>query len=699
MTARRHRLLNLALAVLLVLLSAQLAGASRAHGATVTSGNYYAGTQPTEGTPDSAGGLVAFQDSKLFNGDPTDYVGWRGSATAPKTVTLVFDLLRDYPLDTVSIVSTAQNQYWGFDEIEVTYRPEADSTYRIAGSDTRSRTQLNYSFNPPMGGKQARFVRIKMTRNNQYLHFPLSEVGFTIGTGPIGQNPAPPLTESQMQQELSRATRLADTYGQYLYGTWPGKVTSDQQLRQEAANEAAALADAELDLTTYDQYGGVKALGTYTATGFFRLAKVDGKWWFITPEGHKFILKGVDATSADDWGYGTLYKNADGSPRDVFDGLPDSGTYGPAYSGNMVSFVKANLMRKYGTADWKTPWRDITKKRLIDWGFNAQSKWSRDGGLTMPWIGQITAPSGVMRIQYGIDPFDPQFGAKLDQHIQSLNIAANANSPWLIGYFFDNERGWDDAVMTDMLQRTSTQPAKRAFVAYMNDAYDGDLAQVNTILGTSAATWQDLENTKITFSKVPVSDRTAFVTEASEAYYSAIQAAIRKQDANHLFLGSALVPNWHSSLAWNVGGRDYVDAISLDVYSDSGSYLKAYEPYDKPVLNLEYSFSTHDRGLRAINASVLAGSIAERGDKHKAFAEEQARSPIFVGSGWFVYYDQAVTGRASDGENYNFGLVNQQDQPYSAMTDVMKDTNRGLELIHQNPTMTASAARAKELDR
>jgi hypothetical protein len=682
MTAQRHRLMNLALAVLLILLTAQLAGASGAHAATVTSGNYYASTPPTDGTPDTAGGLVAFQDSKLLNGDTADYVGWRGSATAPKTVTLVFDLLRDYPLDTVSIVSTAANQYWGFDEIEVTYRSEADTNYRIAGSGTRLRTDLNYTFSTPVSGKQARFVRIKMTRNNQYLHIPLSEVGFTIGNGPIGQNPAPPYSLSDMQKELSVPTLLVDTYGQYLYGTWPDKITSDQQLHQDAANEAAALAGTQLDLTTYDQYGGVKGWGTYAATGFFRLGKVDGtKWWFITPEGHKFLLKGVDATSADDGGYATLYKNADGSSRGVFEALPDSTTYGPAYSGNTVSFVKANLMRKYGTTDWQTPWRDITKKRLIDWGFNAQSKWS-SAGLTMPWIGHITAPSDALSIGYGIDPFDPLFASKLDN---SIKITANASSPWLIGYYFDNERGWDDTVMTDMLTRTSTQPAKQAFVDYLNDTYNGDLAQVNTMLGTTAATWGDLENISINFSKVPVSDRTAFITKASETYYSAIRTAIRKQDPNHLFLGSALVPNWHSSLAWNVGGRAYVDAISLDVYSDSGSYLQEYAPYDKPVVNLEYSFSTHDRGLRAINASVLATSIADRGDKQKAFVEDEARSPIFVGSGWFVYYDQAVTGRASDGENYNFGLVNQQDQPYSAMTDVMRDTNRGLELLHENP--------------
>lgn len=187
-----------------------------------------------------------------------------------------------------------------------------------------------------------------------------------------------------MDAEVSVPTRLVDVYGQYLYGTWPGKLTSDQQLQQDATDEAAALAGVTLDTTTYDQYGGVKALGSSTThTGFFRLEKdAQGKWWFITPDDYKFILKGVDSTSATDWGYATVVKDTDGDPLGKFSALPDEATYAAAYSSDRteMSFVKANLMRKYGVTGWETPWRDITKKRLIKWGFNAQSKWSRDGG-------------------------------------------------------------------------------------------------------------------------------------------------------------------------------------------------------------------------------------------------------------------------------------------------------------------------------
>ncbi|MER7336110.1 MULTISPECIES: hypothetical protein [unclassified Micromonospora] len=655
-------------------------------------GNYYASARPDDGAPDNTGGLTGFLYGQLFNRDAASGAGWRGRADAPKNVTVVFDLLNDFPLDRIRIFSRAPNQFWGFDEINVTYRDEASATYRVAARASRARTELDHQLDIPMANAKARFVRIEMVRQNQYLHLPLSEIEFVRGSGPVGADPGPPLTVAGMQQELTRYTRLADQYGQYLYQDWPGKVTSDEQLRQEHRDEAARLADVRLDTATYDRYGGVKALGRYDSEGFFRLKKIDGKWWFVTPDGHLFFLKGVDSVSYDEWGYGTLYKNPDGSPRDVFDALPDPRLYPGAYAtterGHVVSFVKANLARKYGP-DYGDAWRDITTRRLVDWGFNALSKWAADPDLEFPHIDQISAPPDATRVLWGIDPFDPDFRAKLDRHI---DIKDKKNDRWLIGYFFDNERGWNRDVVAEALRRDASLPAKRAFVTYLEEAYGGDLARVNAMLGTDAASFAALADLPLDVARVPTTDVNAFVTRASQLYYGTIRAAIRSQDPHHLFLGSALVPTWRTSLEWNVGGLASLDAISLDVYGDNASYLAEYEPYDKPVLNLEYSFNTHDRGMRAINAAARTATVAERGTKYRSFVEAQAASPVFVGSGWFVYYDQAVTGRPGDGESFNFGLLNQQDQPYTAMTDVMDSTNDTVELVHLLGSTDLSAA-------
>ncbi|MEU4700880.1 hypothetical protein [Nonomuraea dietziae] len=483
-------------------------------------------------------------------------------------------------------------------------------------------------------------------------------------------------------------TALVDRYGQYLHQSWPGKVTSDEQLRREYAEEAARLADVAFDTTTYDAYGGLKRLGRREATGYFRLEKVEGRWWFVTPDGHLFFLKGVDAFSAEEWGYGTLYLNADGSPRELFEELPDRDRFAAAYAVveqglHTVSFLKANLMRKYGD-DYKDRWRDISRRRMIDWGFNAQGKWHRDPAVVMPYIERAPTPTDVIKVGWGIDPFDHDFSAKLDRAFGDFGMRRMRDDPWLIGYFFENERGWNREIVAQVVRRGSDLPAKRAFVRHLEQAYGADLTRVNEILGTDARSFRALADEVIDIGRVPDGDVRAFITQASATYFRKVRQAIKRHDPHHLFLGSSLVPTWRTSPEWNVGGIEHLDAISFDWYSDSADYLRQYETHDKPIINIEFSFCYPDRGLTSHNPSITATGIADRGEKFKAFVEAQAKSPVFVGYAWFVYYDQAVTRKPGATEAFNMGLANQQDQPYHEMTDIMRATNRNVEAVHLN---------------
>ncbi len=89
---------------------------------------------------------------------------------------------------------------------------------------------------------------------------------------------------------------------------------------------------------------------------------------------------------------------------------------------------------------------------------------------------------------------------------------------------------------------------------------------------------------------------------------------------------------------------------------------------------------------------------------YKSFVESETSHPLFIGSGWFSYFDQAVTWR-KDGENFNIGLVNQQDQPYTDMVNIMKTVNAGLENVHDyginlalDRPVTASSSKSASLD-
>ncbi|MBB6634502.1 hypothetical protein [Cohnella thailandensis] len=660
-----------------------------AEGTPLRTGNYYSSPAPDGGnSPDrSATGLISSENGVLLDGLTTTYAGWMGSATSKGTIQVVFDLLKDYPLDSINLVLNSPNMYWGFKELTVKYRAESTTDYYyIAGKHIKSGTALTYSVNLPMNDKTARFIVIDIKRSHAYQHIPLTEVQIYKGVGEEGQNPAPALTVEQMQAELGKDAMMVDKYGQWIYETWPGKVVSDEQLRQEYAAEASALEGVSLNRSKYDQYGGIKSGGRYEDTGFFRLEQIDNKWWFVTPDGYKFFLKGVDATSLWEWGYGTPYLKADGTPRRVFEELPDSSAYAPAYAndsnGERVSFVVANVMRKYG-GEFEAKWEEMTKKRLIDWGFNAFSKWTKPRHIEkFPYIQVLQDPTSLRRIQWTYDVFDPQAESIIDSAL-SPQLQRASNDRWLIGYTYDNEAGWTADIVKEVLTYDSASAAKGAFVDFMAPRYGNDLTAVNQLLGTSAESFDALKNAPIAIANVPAADVSDYIKLASRTYFSTVRKVIEKYDTNHLFLGSSVVPTWRTSLDWDSAAMDYVDAFSVDNYTKNAGYLSRYEAFGKPLLNLEFTFSSSGRGLSPVNADTNVPSIADRGAAFEAFVEGQAAHPLFVGSGWFSYYDQSVTGRKG-GENFNIGLVNQQDQPYTDMVNVMKTVNARLEAVHEN---------------
>lgn len=661
-------------------------GKIEGEGIMLKTGNYLHSPAPNGGnSPDwKESGVISAADGVLFDGTPA-YAGWMGSATSHSTVNVVIDLLKDYPLNQIRIVLNSPNKYWGFKDITVKYRPESATGYYIATRHVRTGTDLNYSVTVPMSNMTARFIVLNIRRTQAYQHIPLTEVEIHRGSGVEGQNPSPSLIQEGLQAELKKEALLADRFGQWMNETWPGKVATETQLRTEYANEAAALANISLDATKYDQYGGIKSLGKQASTGYFRLQAINGKWWFITPDGYPFIVKGVDATSLWEAGYKTPILKPDGTPKQIFEELPDRTAYAPAYTrdagGEYVSFVVANVMKKYGS-DFESKWEDITKKRLIQWGFNTFSKWTKPKSVTFPYIQSLQDPSNLRRILWTYDVFDPQSGPIIENALKA-QLQNARYSKWLIGYTYDNEAGWTTDIVKEVLTYSSSSPAKSAFVDYLAQKYNGSLTLVNQELDTNAASFDALKDIPVDIAKVPAADVSGYITLASRTYHSMVRDIIKKYDPNHLFLGTSIVPTWRTSLDWDHAAMDYVDVFSVDSYSRDGSWISRYEGYGKPLLNLEHSFGSSERGLSYISLATVTTSIRERGLAYQAFTESQAAHPLFVGSGWYSYYDQPVTGRP-DGESYNVGLVNQQDQPYTEMVNIMRTTHAGLENVHLN---------------
>jgi len=226
--------------------------------------------------------------------------------------------------------------------------------------------------------------------------------------------------------------RIVDAYGQFAKGEWPGKLTSLSQVRSRRSEEEAGL-KLHPTLADRDEFGAWASGPTLEATGFFRAAKHEGKWWLVAPNGHLFFSIGLDCVTAREGG--TIVEGRE----NMFEWLPVAGdplaaffemsrTTTPVglrdirfYSGKAFNFYAANLQRKYGD-EWKRKWQETALARLRAWGVNTIGNWS-DPALygngrvaytvtlgVRGTVGEVSSGSdywGRMR-----DVFDPRFAQR-----------------------------------------------------------------------------------------------------------------------------------------------------------------------------------------------------------------------------------------------------------------------------------------------
>ncbi len=482
---------------------------------------------------------------------------------------------------------------------------------------------------------------------------------------------------------LLTAAPSIDRYGQFTGEDWPEKIKKDAEMRSDLEQESRELAGVKPDLTKFDRFGGVKDGAPLEATGFFRVMKIENRYWLISPEGNRFFLKGVDAVPYLERGYFTAAKEGDGKTiRKLFtQGAPDRRKYAEAWTsdGKQVNFLAANIQRKYGE-NFRERWMDLTEKRLLDWGFNSSGKWNNPFVFDrLPFLLDSGLP--VRKLDRFIDPFDPNFAAKADAHIQKIAGKFHDN-PFLIGYQFENENGWSRNTPLLFLKDRSGMEAKRALLAFLAERNDGDAGK---LFGQPGAATDELIKQALDGAKLPQEQLSEFIKMASRRYHSILAESLRKYDTNHLFLAASHCGI--QSVEWIEGGLDYIDLLPLHEYNLHsrwiGGFLADYlKKWDKPFAVLEYSFTNSRRGFSSFSSSITVETEADRGRAFQIYTEQLAGNPLCVGMSYFILYDQPVTSRGHDAEAFSFGLINVVDRPYREMLPLVKETNARLFDIH-----------------
>ena len=187
-----------------------------------------------------------------------------------------------------------------------------------------------------------------------------------------------------------------------------------------------------------------------------------------------------------------------------------------------------------------------------------------------------------------------------------------------------------------------------------------------------------------------------FLGMMAERYYQLMDELIHKYDPNALYLGDRYQSFYYPEVAR--ASRRHVDVVStnLNVNWNDGTFLRSYLDTlhaltGKPILVSEFYMAANENRSGNKNASSgfpTVGTQQERAEAMSNTLRSLTQLPYVVGVEWFQYYDEPTHGR-SDGEDYNFGLVDIHDQPYEELTAAFASMN----LMPQKAAGTSSASR------
>ncbi|HWP41548.1 MAG TPA: hypothetical protein VNL70_11520 [Tepidisphaeraceae bacterium] len=408
--------------------------------------------------------------------------------------------------------------------------------------------------------------------------------------------------------------------------------------------------------------------------GFWRLGRTaSGVWWFVSPDNRLEFLNTVTTVQPYQWG------------RDK----------------TGIHYVSRDFEGPVGGPGDLHAWATRTAQRVLDMGFKGLGAWchpefhklqipiTRDLNL-WTWIPhesrRLYSPGWIPAAEHAIKT-------------QVQPLADNIN---LVGYFIDNELDWGDsgAGPSQYFDNLPADDPNRQQVIKVIRMVWADLEDFNRDWGVELTDWKDLE----TWQKLPHEQAQAYgrlfsawLSQLAADYFRITCGLIRKYDPNHLILGVRF--RGYAPREVVRASRDLTDAQSINYYVsdarlDAEMFNMMYEQSGQPLLITEYSFHALDGRSGNRNTVGFAAQVLDqqaRADAYHLFTTRAARVPYIVGVDWFQWSDEPPSGRSSDGEDVNFGVVDVDDVPYELLADSIRKTRPMLNPLHANSDVASQA--------
>jgi hypothetical protein len=399
-----------------------------------------------------------------------------------------------------------------------------------------------------------------------------------------------------------------------------------------------------------------------TRLGFYRAQVIDKRWWIVDPHNQPWLSMGICHIT--------------------YTGDTDPTGYSP--------YGEA-AQRRYG-GDAKT-WAAAQAKRLRRWGFNTVGAWSSEEMFHqgLAYTVMLGVSSRVQRDVWLHGDFPDVFSDRFQEAAEQAaaeQCAPRADDPNLLGYFTDNELDWNGwrrgtPLFDYFLAKEATAPGKRALVVQLQERYEGSVAELNAAWDVDLTGFDGLLQMPAldpgpdADAESVAADKDAFLRLVAETYFETCERAIRAADPNHMILGVRFAGRAEPIVVAACG--HHVDILSFNNYSyeaPAERMLPIFQATLRPIMITEWSFKAMDSGLpNSKGAAIPVHTQSDRADGYERYVEGALGLPYVVGLHWFQYIDQPILGRALDGENSNYGVVDVNDEPYFTLVERMRVVN------------------------
>jgi hypothetical protein len=408
--------------------------------------------------------------------------------------------------------------------------------------------------------------------------------------------------------------------------------------------------------TMYDTYGGITSIKG-KKTGWFHVEELNGRWFFVTPEGNAFF------------------------------------SLGATHSVETIAQDELNLFQTKYRGNEKAL-SDYFVKCFKEWGYNS----SGYGPLPsmekeLPYVATIWT-EGPRSHSAGAkstnsDIFDPVVRERLKGTVRTI-AAKHKDNPFCLGYVFIDLPIWGvipqrGISYVDFVRNLpSNAPGKKEYMNFIRKIYNNELPSFNKEYSLNLSSFEDIlladlsgispnKNARI------ATDDEAFLAILAESYYECVAGELRKADPNHLILGDRFMAGTINQPGLRVPdavlrtAAKYVDVISFQPMG--GSILwREYIDYAHLLTGKPLLFADTNTMLTRPEEGQANTEEYERnsGENTYNYYINAAGSPALIG----IHRCTVRDYRPWDTNFHRRGLLKADDTPYPILVDYTRKANK-----------------------